>query len=245
MPSITTLQMLGLAGVLSYAAARFAAKAGVLGYNRYTLIAVPLAGMPAMPRGLRVEPLSPRQLAAHVIDADAATQAHRFAQGLTCLGAFDARDRLLGVNWVGLGSFAETEIHARFVLPAGIGWDCGLWIDPEFRLGRAFAALWAGTADWLRKHDGRYSVSWIADYNLPSLRSHRRMGSVAIGHLTAFRLHRWQYMNRGEPRFVRIDRADPPLLDLSHALAPIIAQRSGDGAAVCASGPGAAPKIAQ
>jgi hypothetical protein len=40
---MTTLQLLGVAGVLSYAAARFAARAGVLGYNRYTLVAVPVA----------------------------------------------------------------------------------------------------------------------------------------------------------------------------------------------------------
>ena len=59
MPSISTIQMLGIAGMLSYAVARFAARAGMLGYNRYTLVAVPVEGMPAMPRGFRVDRARP------------------------------------------------------------------------------------------------------------------------------------------------------------------------------------------
>jgi hypothetical protein len=98
LPTVTTLQMLGVAGVLSYAAARFAAKAGVLGYNRYMLVSVPVAGMPAMPRGFRVEEMTAAQLSAHDIDVSPEVQQARFAQGLTCLAAFNPKGQLVGVN---------------------------------------------------------------------------------------------------------------------------------------------------
>jgi hypothetical protein len=199
---MTTLQLLGVAGVLSYAAARFAARAGVLGYNRYTLVAVPVDGMPKMPRGFRVVELSVEQLSGHQIDVSPKVQADRFEQGMTCLGAFNAKGELIGVNWVGCGPFVEDEVHVRFTVPDNAGWDTGLWVRPEHRLGRGFAALWAGTADWLHMHGRVWSISRIADYNLPSILSHNRMGAVTVGHITVFRLFRWQYMAEGNPRVV-------------------------------------------
>ncbi len=212
---MTTLQLLGVAGVLSYAAARLAARAGVLGYNRYTLVAVPVEGMPKMPRGFRVEALSAERLQGHKIDVSPEVQAARFAQGLVCLGAFNARDELIGVNWVGSGPFIEDEVHVRFSVPENAGWDTGLWVRPEHRLGRGFAALWAGTADWLRAQGRAWSMSRIADYNLPSLLSHKRMGAVTVGHITAIRFFRWQYMAEGKPRLVRVSSGRPAELEVA------------------------------
>ncbi|MGL5838885.1 MAG: hypothetical protein ACRCY3_10335 [Sphingorhabdus sp.] len=205
MPSITTLQMLGLAGILSYAAARFATKAGVLGYNRYALVAVPVSGMPKMPRGFRVEALSPDVLASIEIDVSPEVQSGRFAQGLSCLGAFNAKNELVGVNWIGLAPFIEDEVHVRFSLPQGTAWDTGLWVRPDHRMGRAFATLWAGTAGWLSERGCFWSISRIADYKLQTIQSHNRMNAVIIGHITVMRLFRWQYMAQGFPRLVRID----------------------------------------
>jgi hypothetical protein len=45
-PDYTAIKLLGIAGVLSYATARLATKAGIVGYSRYTLVAVPVAGCP-------------------------------------------------------------------------------------------------------------------------------------------------------------------------------------------------------
>jgi hypothetical protein len=217
LPSFTTLQLLGLAGVLSYAAARFAARAGVLGYNRYTLVAVPVDGMPKMPRGFRVEELGAAALATQKIDVSTEVQAARFAQGLTCLGAFNAKDELIGVNWIGVDPFIEDEVHVRFTVPAEAGWDTGLWVRPEHRLGRGFAALWAGTADWLRAQGREWSMSRIADYNLPSLLSHKRMGAVTVGHVTAIRFFHWQWMAEGRPRWVKLDGNAPAELKVALA----------------------------
>lgn len=201
--------MLGVAGMLSYAAARFAARAGMLGYNRYSLVAVPVGGMPSMPRGFHVEVLDAKALAQHGIDVSSEVQATRFAQGLICLGAFNAKNQLVGVNWVGCGPFVEDEVHVRFLVPANAGWDTGLWVRPEHRLGRGFAALWAGTAEWLQSQGLSWSMSRIADYNLPSILSHKRMGGVIVGHLTAIRFFRWQWMAEGRPRMVRLTSGAP------------------------------------
>lgn len=215
LPTATTLQMLGLAGLMSYAAARFAARAGVIGYNRYTLVAVPVDGMPKMPRGFRVEQVTAEALSRHEIDVSQAVQAARFAQGLICLGAFNANDQLVGINWVGSGPFVEDEVHVRFSVPDDAGWDTGLWVRPEHRLGRGFAALWAGTADWLRAQNRTWSMSRIADYNLPSILSHKRMGAVTVGHITAIRLFRWQYMADGKPRLVRLSNGAPANMNVA------------------------------
>lgn len=215
MPDIISLKMLGIAGVVSYAAARLASKAGVIGYRRYVLVAVPVSGMPQMPRGFTVRALTPNELGNHVIDVPEEAQADRFLQGLTCLGAFNAKGAMVGVNWVGISDFTEGEVHVRFSLPPKAGWDCGLWIAPQYRLGRGFAALWAGTAEWLRARNCECSVSWIVDYNLQSLLSHRRMGAVTIGHLTAMRFFRWQFVTQGQPKMVRVDGPTPARIELS------------------------------
>jgi len=214
-PDYTALKLLGIAGVLSYGVARLATKAGVVGYNRYTLVAVPIAGMPKMPRGYRVEPIAPEKLATLEIDATAEEQARRFGQGLTCLAAYNARDEFVGITWVGTAPFEETMVHLRFEVPDMAIWDTGLWIHPDHRLGRAFAALWAGTAEWMAARGRKWSMSWIADYNLPSLLSHRRMQSATVGHITTVRFFRWQYMAQGVPKIVRIDRDAPPIMRMN------------------------------
>ena len=221
MPSLSTIQMLGIAGMLSYATARFAARAGMLGYNRYMLVAVPVSGMPAMPRGFGVEEMSADRLAKHQIDVSSEVQAKRFAQGLVCLGAFNAKGNLIGVNWVGTRPFVEDEVHVRFSVPDDAGWDTGLWIHPEHRLGRGFSALWAGTAHWLGAHGRRWSMSRIADYNLPSILSHKRMSAVKIGQLTVFRLFQWQYVVQCKPRITHVTQSAPAQLNVGSLTIPL------------------------
>jgi hypothetical protein len=218
LPSLSTIQLLGLAGVLSYAAARFAARAGMLGYNRYALVAVPVDGMPKMPRGFRVEQLDADRLAQYRIDVAPSVQETRFAQGLVCLGAFNSKNEMVGVNWIGRGPFVEDEVHVRFSVPHDAGWDTGLWVRPEHRLGRGFAALWAGTAEWLRSQELCWSMSRIADYNLPSILSHKRMGAVTVGHVTAIRFFRWQWMAEGRPRLITLNDGAPADMKLAFNL---------------------------
>lgn len=201
--------MLGAMGFASYALSRLAAKTRVFSYSRYALVAVPRAAMPKMPRGYRVRALDPAMLACFEIDVSQDTQLYRFAQGLTCLGAFNAKNELIGVNWVGTSRFVEDEVHVCFSVPENAGWDTGLWVKPQHRLGRGFAAIWAGTAQWLQEQGRDWSMSRIADYNLSSILSHKRMGAEMVGHVTAIRFFRWQWMNEGRPRVVRVDGGAP------------------------------------
>lgn len=217
MPDITSLKLLGLAGIISYAAARLAAKAGMIGYSRLMLVAVPVSGMPGMPNGFRVEPIAPDALLDQNIDVPPEVQRLRFAQGMVCLAAYNRKGDLVGVTWVGDGPFKEDAMPIRFHVPADAAWDAGLWIAPRHRLGRGFAALWAGTAEWLRANGKNWSMSWIADYNLPSLLSHKRMGAVTVGQVLAFRFFGWHYMAEGRPKLVRVDSGHPADIRLPQA----------------------------
>jgi hypothetical protein len=214
-PALTTLKLLGAAGVVSYALAKLAARADLLGYSRYLLVAVPVESMPPMPRGYSVRELSAADLRSHEIDVPGDVQAVRFAQGMTCLAAFTPKEELVGVTWLGIEPFVEDEVHIRFDPPHDAGWDTGLWIKPELRLGRGFAALWAGTAQWLAAHGRHWSMSRIADYNLSSIRSHKRMGAITTGHMIVFRIWRWQYSPDAKPSWTRITGADAPVAQLS------------------------------
>ncbi len=215
MPVLTTLKMLGLAGLVSYAAAKFAAKAGLLGYHRYVLLAVPVAGMPAMPKGFTVRELSANDLERYPIDVSAEVQLWRFSQGMICLGAFNPKNDLVGVNWIGTQPFVEDEVHIRFAPPGGAAWDTGLWIKPQYRLGRGFAALWAGTAHWLSDQGCAWSMSRIADFNLPSLNAHKRMGGIATGTMIVFRVWKWQFSTDSRPKFARLWGKDAPTIALT------------------------------
>ena len=198
-----TIQLLGLAGVASYAVGRMAVRSGLLVYYRYAIVATPRDAMPAMPAGYVVRPVEPDELARHVIDAPPRLQADRFAQGMTCLGAFNKGGALVGVTWLAPGGMVEDDVNVRFAVPEGCCWDTGLWIVPRFRLSRAFAALWAGTAAWMVERGLTHSYSRIADYNIPSILSHRRMGAMTLGHHVFFKLGRWQYSTATRPRLIR------------------------------------------
>jgi hypothetical protein len=69
----------------------------------------------------------------------------------------------------------------------------------------------------MRANGKTSSISWIADYNLPSLLSHRRIGGVTIGHLIALRFFDWQYVANGRPRLVRVGSIQPAMLSLGGA----------------------------
>jgi hypothetical protein len=235
MPSMMSLKIVGIAGIASYALARVAVRLGWLSYHRYRLIALPRSAMPPMPRGFRVEPITPQALSRLAIDVPVAVQAARFAQGMDCLGAYNAAGDLTGVTWVGAGGFTEDEVHVRFEPPPGCGWDTGLWIAPEHRMGRSFAALWAGTAAWMAARGLSASYSRITDHNLASIAAHRRLGAAECGRLLCLRVRGWQWIAGARPALSRIDSTAPP----RWVLTPITPS------AGAAASPQSAPSIAR
>lgn len=209
-----TYRTLGPKGFASYALARAAGAMPRTSYHRYYIVAVPRIGMPAMPRGHSVRALNASEVSyiADGIELTPEAVDFRLRQGMHCLAAFRG-ERLLGVTWLTDRPFDEDEVTVRFVPPPGAAWDTGLYVRPEDRGGRAFAALWAGTAEWLAERGLDWSVSRITDYNDISWRSHARMGGRRLDTLVAFRLGSHQWLMGARPRHIRLgDGVPPPVL---------------------------------
>ncbi|HMT45584.1 MAG TPA: hypothetical protein PLL44_07650 [Novosphingobium sp.] len=219
MASAHTIQMLGLIGAASYLAARLARGSGKAAFHRYAIVAQPRAALPPMPRGFCVRALGPHELARYRVDVGPEVQARRFAEGLTCLAAFDAKQRLTGLVWLREHRHDEDEVAVRFLLPAGCCWDTGLWIAPQHRMGRSFAALWAGAGEWMDARGLTHSLSRISDYNLPALLAHKRMGAQVLAHRSFVQLGKWQWSAGARPRLIRLDGARGAELDLRGVLA--------------------------
>lgn len=186
-------------------------------YARYALVAVPRQRLPAMPAGYTVRSLTQDDLDEQVIDAPRRVQQDRFAQGMACLGAFNRKGALVGVIWIGLREAVEDDISVRFIVPNGHCWDTGLWIAPQHRMSRAFTALWAGVAEWMGTRGLVWSLSRIADYNIASGLSHRRLGARVLDHHIVLRIAHWQIAFHARPRVVRADRGE----ESRHAIAPL------------------------
>ncbi|MBV7257116.1 hypothetical protein KCG44_10015 [Pacificimonas sp. WHA3] len=183
---------------MSYLAARATGFLPGLAWHRYRLIAVPRGGLPAMPRGYGVRVAAPEDLAGR-IDSGPETISYRIAAGMVPLIA-ERQGKVLGVNWVTDGAFDEDEVRVRWQPGAGCAWDTGLWVAPEQRLSRAFAALWAGTGAWLAERGLDWSMSRVADYNLASLAPHMRLGAVDLGAVGIAKAGPVQLATRGRPR---------------------------------------------
>jgi hypothetical protein len=213
-PALHTLQMLGAVGAASYIIARAGRASRRIAYYRYAIIAQPRARLPEIPKGYRVEEMTPEALAGHIIDIGPDIQRLRFTQGLIPLAAFDRKDTLVGIVWLRQERYDEDEVRVRFILPEHCCWDTGLWINPRYRLSRAFAALWGGVGEWM---DGRaltHSLSRISDYNMPALASHKRMGAITLSHHVFIVIGAWQWCFGVRPRLSRIGQTHVPELDL-------------------------------
>jgi len=208
------LKVLGLTGMASYALAYFCTRLPHVSYHRYKLITVPIERIPDMPRGYSCRNLDPAELAGHTIDIDAAAQAERFARGLKCLGIFDRHDELIGVTWMGKAVHVEGDMHVRYVLPANAAWDTGMWLREDKRMSRAFSAVWGGMKAWLRQEGLDCTMSSIADYNIPSILSHRRLGSRRLGYISIIRIGRLQYTRGAKPSLCMVGKGETPTVHL-------------------------------
>ena len=106
----------------------------------------------------------------------------RFAQNAVCLGAY--RDgRLIGYLWFCYGRYDEDEARCTYVVtPKGEAiFDYDLYVLPEHRMGFAFAGIWHGANEYLRKRGIRYSFSRYTRFNLASRRAHERLGGRPVG----------------------------------------------------------------
>lgn len=202
-----SFKVLGAMGLASYAAAYACVKLRHVSYDRFLLIAVPAGKLPEMPKGYSHRMLGPEELARFTIDIGPEIQAERFAAGMECLAIFDRRGELAGVSWLAKRAYREGHLQVRFQLPDNAAWDTGLWVPEDKRMGRAFAATWAAIRHWLQREELDWTLSSIADYNIPSILSHRRLGARTLGHVVVVRIGRWQFTIGARP-FVTVQGRD-------------------------------------
>lgn len=185
--AVAGLYLLDLAGL------RFGS---ALRVYHYKLLAQPVRG-PILPSRWA------RRYKVSAIDAQAADPAqlgvgskvleHRFAQNATCLAAFDGLE-VVGCLWLCPNGYVEDEVRAVYLpIPSGTAaWDFGLDVDPRYRGGLVFAALWDAGNAWLARHGFAWSLSRVSGFNARSLAAHKRLGAREIGGATFLRFGRWQ-----------------------------------------------------
>jgi hypothetical protein len=119
----------------------------------------------------------------------------RLERGVVCLGAYKD-GRLIGFHCLSFERHDDELYRARFeVGPKGRAvWDFDIFILPTHRGGLSFAFLWDGVFEFLRSRDIRWLTSYIAATNVPSLKSHLRMGSIRLGSVIFLRVGRLQLM---------------------------------------------------
>ncbi len=189
---------LGWAVALCYGLDRaFAAVCGCLALTPYLLVAQPI------PKRRLLSGKRGRSIAVREVDAADLTDcempltpellAARRSRGAKCFGVFED-GRLIGFHCLALGPHEDEAVRARFVPePAGeSAWDFDIFLLPEKRVGLSFIRLWDEIFDYLRQQNIHWSMSYISRYNTGSLKSHQRLGAIAVARLVAVKAGSWQ-----------------------------------------------------
>lgn len=152
----------------------------------YEVMVQPISGQPLLPervaRRLEFREIRRGDAEVSLMPARPEIKEARFAQNAVCLGAY--RDgSLIGYLWFCYGQYEEDEARCTYVVtPKGEAvFDYDLYIFPEHRMGFAFAGIWHGANEYLRKRGIRYTFSRYTRFNLASRRAHERLGGRPVG----------------------------------------------------------------
>lgn len=106
----------------------------------------------------------------------------RFDSGAICFVAANV-GVFVGFLWLKERQYEEDEVRCLFLpQPAEHAvWDFDVYIEPRFRIGRAFSRLWDAAYAFMRSKDYRWTMSRVSAFNSASLRSHARLGAVRVG----------------------------------------------------------------
>jgi hypothetical protein len=155
---------------------------------KYHLVAQPTAsiserhsGRPGSKR-LKVEIATPDHPVVMQFPRPQAVIARRFASGARCFVA-TLGGEFAGFLWIQEGAYEEDEVRCVFVPePAQtVAWDFDVYVQPRFRMGRAFSELWAGACRHLADRGVEWTVSRISAFNHRSLQVHDRLGARKVG----------------------------------------------------------------
>lgn len=202
MPLAHTLSIIGIAGVASYAFARLAVRTGWVRWYRFALVYLPRGRLPAMPAGYSARELTHEEALAFECGATEEFRHNRLRDGMTCLAVTNRAGTCVAAAWIGTGDCAEDDVALTVRVPPCVAWDTGMWVHPDHRLGRGFAALAAALGEWMERRGIDGSYSRIADYNLASLTAHRRLGAQTIARVGVLGIGRWQWCGAARPRLI-------------------------------------------
>ena len=206
----TLISALGWVDASIYAMNRCCqAAGGYFGITRYVLVAQPVLQNSLLPSN-RGGSIVVRELhAVEDLGPDAplapALFAARKARGSICLGAFD-RTRLVGYLYLTVGAHNDEAVFARFVpLPhRSAVWDYDLFILPKHRAGVVYLRIWEEVFKFLRKRSIAWSISYIASFNIRSMKSQFRLGAVLVGHFIVIEFGRRQVILLARRPFVAV-----------------------------------------
>jgi hypothetical protein len=154
-----------------------------ISFHRYLFVLQPASGLPKPLRQFESRLFLEDDAALAALWPDAAVRQYRFAQCGRCLTVRSGA-RLAGGIWFTDNVYVEDEVRASYHFTNQYSWDFGLFIHPDFRSTRAFAALWAAAGVDLAERGKVGSLSRIADHLASSLLAHQRMKANSIGHAT-------------------------------------------------------------
>jgi hypothetical protein len=119
----------------------------------------------------------------------------RLAQHATCLGAF-RNGTFIGYMWFCNPAYDEDEVRCTYVLGSAHDsvFDFDFHIFNEHRMGLAFAGLWNGANEFLRRRNVRYTFSRLTRFNVASRRAHRHLGLKVVGRAIFLKAWHFQVM---------------------------------------------------
>lgn len=112
--------------------------------------------------------------------------ARRYADGGQCITA-SINGQFAGFLWFQYERYEEDEVRCTYVLrqPQRCVWDYDVYVERQFRLGRALARLWQAANEHLAEQGIQWSYSRISAFNAASLKTHSRLG-MRICHSAIF-----------------------------------------------------------
>jgi hypothetical protein len=103
-------------------------------------------------------------------------------------------ERFVGFLWLKPQEYVEDEVRCIYTLqpPDRTAWDFDVYVDPQFRLSKAFVRLWDTAHATLRREGRTWTMSRIVVFNRESIRAHARLGAVRVCSALFLAGRRWQ-----------------------------------------------------
>jgi len=129
----------------------------------------------------------------------------RYDKGGQCIGCFK-NDKLLGYIWFTFESYNEDVVRCVYIpYPKETTcWDYDIFIEPKYRIGFVFAALWDALNEELYSKGYRWSMSRISAFAVESIKSQSRLGAKRIGMLIFLKLFGSQLLFSSNSPYVHL-----------------------------------------